>query len=148
MKTGELDDSLSGEFLVGCGSSYKKNDSTYQPCREIGGEIRSGPFFRNHGILPEVTVFLLNHLKRRYKNSEDVGLDGKSIQKFGNISCTDLVGFSSILPNLREIIQLMQVEFQKTTYLDPPFGCQISAPRSVFGGFFGAQISDPWRIQV
>ena len=29
------------------------------------------------------------------------------------------------------------------------FKCQVSAPRSVFfGGFFGAQISDPWRIQV
>ena len=28
-------------------------------------------------------------------------------------------------------------------YLDPPFGCQSSAPGSVFGGSFGAQISYP-----
>ena len=36
------------------------------------------------------------------------------------------------------------------TYLDPPFGCQISAPkRSVFGGFFGGSNFRPdWRIQV
>ena len=35
-------------------------------------------------------------------------------------------------------------------YLDPPFGCQISAPkRSVFGGFFGGSNFRPdWRIQV
>ena len=26
---------------------------------------------------------------------------------------------------------------------DPPFGCRISGPGSVFGGFFGAQISHP-----
>ena len=37
-------------------------------------------------------------------------------------------------------------------YLDPPFGCQFSAPNGLFlVGFLGLkfhQISDPWRIQV
>ena len=43
----------------------------------------------------------------------------------------------------------VNARFKKTyIHLDPPFGCQISAPWSGFGGFFGAQISDLWRIQA
>ena len=43
----------------------------------------------------------------------------------------------------------MASEVMGYIYLDPPFGCQISAPNGLFlVGFLGAQISDPWRIQV
>ena len=59
----------------------------------------------------------------------------------------DIGPVSNIAP-LKKIYSSHIYWWQKCIYLDPPFGCQISAPGSVFWWLRGSNFIPDWRIQV
>ena len=108
--------------------------------------ILIGFFIINHPFWG-TTIFGNIHIL--YNNSGQIIVRDRKTRPIFSPKCSVLKGTSLAISGKSRLVKDYNLARIIYIPLDPPAGCQISAPRSVFFRFLGgAQISDSGRIQV